>query len=237
MQSTPVFTAPALPVLRTTRVLFIHDEREEVVAIADRLARDDHDVLLAESPEAAASRLRGPVDLVLVLGSMRTVERLRAAGALAQGCPVIALCEGEAEDRTRALQRGAVDAMTLPLYGPELSERVRLALPITSAVPQLEAIEIPGGLRIVPGSQEAEVHGQRVGLGRKEYEVLLTLAREPDRVFTKAELMREVWGYQDTATTRTLDSHACRLRLKLAEVGGQYVINKWGVGYRLLPLS
>lgn len=62
----------------------------------------------------------------------------------------------------------------------------------------------------------------------------MTLAREPRRVFTKSELLREVWGHEGGDRTRTLDSHACRLRTRLAELGERAVINVWGVGYRLL---
>ncbi len=60
------------------------------------------------------------------------------------------------------------------------------------------------------------------------------LATEPTRVFTKDELLREIWGYQSQARTRTLDSHASRLRRKLDPGGGRFVINCWGVGYRLV---
>ena len=74
-------------------------------------------------------------------------------------------------------------------------------------------------------------------LAQKEYQLLLRLAREPERVFTKAELLQEVWGYRVARRTRTLDSHASRLRRKLREAGSpvSLVENVWGVGYRLLP--
>ena len=61
------------------------------------------------------------------------------------------------------------------------------------------------------------------------------LASEPARVFTKEQLLREVWGFRSLGRTRTLDSHASRLRRKLAAVSGRpWVVNQWGVGYRLL---
>jgi len=80
--------------------------------------------------------------------------------------------------------------------------------------------------------------GQRVLLPAKEYELLLKLAEQPARVFTKEELLREVWGFRAMGRTRTLDSHASRLRRKIAAVTDTpYVLNEWGVGYRLmLPL-
>ena len=68
----------------------------------------------------------------------------------------------------------------------------------------------------------------------KEFELLARLASAPQRVFTKDELLRDVWGYRSSARTRTLDSHASRLRRKLASAGaGRCIVNVWGVGYRL----
>jgi DNA-binding response OmpR family regulator len=91
-------------------------------------------------------------------------------------------------------------------------------------------------VRIDTRTRDARVAGVRVQLAQKEYELLLRLAREPERVFTKAELLRDVWGYRASARTRTLDSHASRLRRKLREAGAPVALveNVWGVGYRLL---
>ena len=72
-------------------------------------------------------------------------------------------------------------------------------------------------------------------LAGKEYELLLKLMTDPTRVFTKEQLLREVWGFRSLGRTRTLDSHASRLRRKLAAAApGPFVLNVWGVGYRLL---
>jgi DNA-binding response OmpR family regulator len=79
------------------------------------------------------------------------------------------------------------------------------------------------------------VLGQRVTMAAREYELLLRLAEQPTRVFTKDELLREVWGFRAMGRTRTLDSHASRVRRKLAaHTDAPYVINEWGVGYRLM---
>ncbi len=70
-------------------------------------------------------------------------------------------------------------------------------------------------------------------LSNKEFGLLRVLAGEPSRVFTKRELLEAVWGYRSPARTRTLDSHASRLRRKLDPENGRYVVNCWGYGYRL----
>ena len=71
-------------------------------------------------------------------------------------------------------------------------------------------------------------------LSQKEFALLRQLAAEPTRVFTKSELLRDVWGFRAMGATRTLDSHACRLRQKLSARGDRFVVNVWGVGYRLV---
>jgi DNA-binding response OmpR family regulator len=81
-------------------------------------------------------------------------------------------------------------------------------------------------------SREVRVGEQRLKLTTKEYELLLALASEPERVFTRQELLHGLWGY--VTPTRTVDSHASRLRHKLAAAGERMVINVWGVGYRLM---
>src|SRR5687768_13677384 len=86
-----------------------------------------------------------------------------------------------------------------------------------------------GTLEIDPASRAATVGGQRVDLAAKEFALLLTLASSPTRVFTKEELLRDVWGFRSMGATRTLDSHACRLRQKLRVHGDEFVVNVWGV--------
>jgi DNA-binding response OmpR family regulator len=73
-----------------------------------------------------------------------------------------------------------------------------------------------------------------VKLSKKEFALLRALAAEPTRVFTREELLRGVWGFRSLGHTRTLDSHASRLRGKLSARGERFVVNVWGVGYRLV---
>ncbi len=73
-----------------------------------------------------------------------------------------------------------------------------------------------------------------MALSKKEFALLRALAGEPTRVFTREELLRGVWGFRAMGQTRTLDSHAFRLRQKLNRSSGRFVINVWGVGYRLV---
>jgi DNA-binding response OmpR family regulator len=91
-----------------------------------------------------------------------------------------------------------------------------------------------GDLVIDPVTRRVRVDDREVQLANKEYALLTALAAEPYRVFTKDELLRDVWGFRSQGRTRTLDSHASRLRRKLDADGARFVFNCWGVGYRLL---
>jgi DNA-binding response OmpR family regulator len=169
------------------------------------------------------------VDLALlpdVAGCRRLRER-------AGDVPVIVLGRANADtiDRVRALQDGADDFVQPPFNYEELLARIRAILRRTA--PATGSPIVVGELRLDPVTRRVTVAGRPVDLAAKEYELLLTLASEPARVFTKAELLRDVWGFQSaTARTRTLDSHACRLRRKLEP--GRFVVNVWGVGYKLV---
>lgn len=94
-----------------------------------------------------------------------------------------------------------------------------------------------GPLSLDGATRCVQVSGREIRLANKEFELLRTLASEPSRVFTKQELLRDVWGYQASARTRTLDSHASRLRRKLDPERGRFVVNCWGVGYRLVEAA
>jgi len=91
-----------------------------------------------------------------------------------------------------------------------------------------------GALVVDLCTRVAQLDGRAVVLRRMEFELLAHLAREPDRVFSREELLRAVWGYRGSCSSRTLDSHASRLRRKLTGLGSpSWVINLRGIGYRL----
>jgi DNA-binding response OmpR family regulator len=150
--------------------------------------------------------------------------------------PVIVLgrAEADAVDRVHAFRRGCDDYLARPFDYQELVERIHAVL--RRVRPRAgDVVEAPP-LRIDTLTRDVRVDGRRVLLAQKEYELLLCLAREPQRVFTKAELLQQIWDYRSIGRTRTLDSHASRVRRKLREAGatGELVDNVWGVGYRLL---
>ena len=91
-----------------------------------------------------------------------------------------------------------------------------------------------GELHIDTAARIADVAGTPVKTSRLEFELLCQLASDPTRVFGKRELMRAIWGYDDSARSRTLDSHAARLRARLRDAGADGLVkNVWGTGYAL----
>jgi DNA-binding response OmpR family regulator len=117
------------------------------------------------------------------------------------------------------------------LYG-ELLGRINAVLRRSRSRPARGLIRV-GDLTIDPSTRAVRLAGEPVILAAKEFALLLRLAQEPTRVFTKSELLRDVWGWISAGTTRTLDAHACRLRRKLENPGRPFVVNTRGVGYKL----
>jgi DNA-binding response OmpR family regulator len=149
--------------------------------------------------------------------------------------PVIVLGQEEADavDRVRAFARGCDDYVGRPFVYDELVARIRAVLRRSVPSPH-ERIEA-GEIVVDRVARVVTVCGRAVPLAAKEYDLLAKLASEPTRVFTKEQLLRDVWGFRSIGRTRTVDSHASRVRRKLAACSATpYVLNVWGVGYRLL---
>jgi DNA-binding response OmpR family regulator len=196
------------------------------------LADDGFDVLgAAACAEALELAERARPDLVL-LGDTSALEECRS---WSREVPLIVIGgpDADAVDRVRAFERGADDFVGRPFLYDELLARIKAVLRRTEP---LSADRFQAGeIEIDRGTRRVTVRGVRIDLPAKEYELLLKLASDPTRVFTKEELLRDVWGFQALGRTRTLDSHASRLRRRLAAEGdGPFVLNVWGVGYRLL---
>jgi DNA-binding response OmpR family regulator len=225
-------------------ILVVEDDPAVGTFLADNLTADGYELHLAGSIHDARRVLehRKPdlaiLDLGLPDGSgldlLRQVREADLTGLPIDAALPVLLLTGRAGelDRIRGFERGADDFLAKPFSYGELRGRVHALLRrcrIRTSVARLRA----GDLEVDPVSREVLLRGERVALSQKEFALLRALAVEPGRVWTKEELLRDVWGYRSMGATRTLDSHACRLRHKLAVHGARYVVNVWGVGYRL----
>lgn len=148
--------------------------------------------------------------------------------------PVIVLTPPDADpvDRVRAFERGADDVVERDMYA-ELLVRIRALLRRSTAGPA-DVVEV-GDLLVDHRARQVRLRGVPVPLAAREFDLAAKLASDPLRVFTKDELLRDVWGYRGRLVTRTVDSHACRLRRKVQLTpADRFVVNVWGKGYRLL---
>jgi DNA-binding response OmpR family regulator len=118
-----------------------------------------------------------------------------------------------------------------PFFYAELLGRVRAVLRRSDGRPAMGALRV-GELALDPATRLVKVGDRPVQLSAKEFALLHALARQPTRVYSKAELLRDVWGYLSPGQTRTVDAHACRLRKKLG--GPRWIVSVRGVGYRLV---
>jgi DNA-binding response OmpR family regulator len=226
-------------------ILVVEDHRTTRTFLADNLSADGFEVLEADNVSDAGHLLESSfpdlaiIDLGLPDGDgLELLERVRdadrIAGRLDPDLPLLVLSGRVSElDRLRGFSRGCDDYIVKPFSYYELSARVRALLRRTRRRPGTGRTRI-GSLELDPLSRQVWLRGEPVALSKKEYALLRALAAEPTRVFTREELLRGVWGFRAMGTTRTLDSHAFRLRQKLNREGDRFIVNVWGVGYRLV---
>lgn len=218
-------------------VLVAEPEPETREYLGRQLRDDGFDVLgAARRSEALDLAERERPDLVL-LGELDLCSRLRRGEpgrSWDRNVPVIVLApSSDPVERVRALDRGADDVLGRPFAYEELLARIRALLRRTTAASA--EVLVAGDLVVDRRTRRVTVRETAVALSAREFDLLVRLASDPQRVFTKEELLREVWGYRALGRTRTLESHASRLRRRLClGPDDRFVVNVWGVGYRLL---
>jgi DNA-binding response OmpR family regulator len=206
----------------SSHLILIVEENESTRAfLADQLAADGYEILLAGTGRHAL-HLLATHRPQLVLADLNG-HTLGLLDAVRSG-------SGPGGE----FDRGGDDVVAKPFSYPELRGRIRVLLR-RAHQPRPVSVTRVGALIVDHRTHEVHIGEELVSLAAKEFELLQTLSADPTRVHTREELLREVWGCNGDVRTRTLDSHACRLRNKLAAAspGRKLVINVWGVGYRL----
>jgi len=225
-------------------VVVCEDDTPTLELLCDNLVADRFGVLPAPTASDALRlcRYKQPdlmlLDLTLPDASgLDVLQEIRESDGVVSrfnpSLPVIVLSgRGSDEERLRGLEFGADDYVVKPYPYAELRARITAVL---RRVEQHRGGPLRVGEIVVdPGRRRVWVGGHEVHLSKKEFALLRVLATDPHRVFSKRELLGEVWGFRAPTKTRTLDSHASRLRRKLDPEQARFIVNCWGIGYRLL---
>jgi DNA-binding response OmpR family regulator len=222
-------------------ILVVDDEEAIAEAVRARLASEGYRVLVAaDGPEAIQIHADESPDLVVLDLMLPGMDGLEVCKAIQHDrwTPVLMLtAKTEEADKVAGFAVGADDYLTKPFSLRELVVRVKAILRrvdrVKGVTPADDSPIERNGLMIDPARRIVTVDGDEIGLTPLEFEILLTLAREPGVVLARDQLMDRVWGYRDYAGGRVVDSHVARIRRKLGEDGNEprFIRTVHGVGY------
>ncbi len=221
-------------------ILVVDDEPTIAEVVARYLARAGYETrTVADGPSAvAAARIHRPdlVVLDIMLPGLDGLEVMRRLHDDAEArLPVILLtAKGEESDRLVGLRRGADDYVVKPFSPRELVARVEAVLRRADRDPDAQEPLRFRGLEIEPGAHRVLANGQDVELTAREFDLLHFLARHPDQVFSRDQLMDRVWESSVYSDTTTVTVHVRRLRAKIEPDPSDplWIETVWGVGYR-----
>jgi len=224
-------------------ILIVDDEPTIVEVVQLYLQREGFKVLTAADGATALSTVRGQqLDLVVLdlmlpgMSGLDVTREIRSGGAL----PIIMLtARGDETDRVVGLELGADDYVTKPFSPRELVARVKAVLRRTQPVTQPADREVASviaisGLRLDAAARSVTLDGQTISLTAREFDLLLFLMRNPGQVFTREQLLDNVWGYTFASDMSTVTVHIRRLREKIERDPTKPVFLQtvWGVGYK-----
>ncbi len=220
-------------------VLVVDDEESIAEAVRARLENEGYRVVVAyDGPQAIDLHRQHHPDLVVLDLMLPGMDGLEVCKAIQRDgwTPVLMLtAKTEEADKVAGFAVGADDYLTKPFSLRELASRVKAILRRIDRMraPQHDAPLDRGDLDIDPSRRRVSVDGEEIALTPLEFEILLTLARDPGVVLSREQLMDRVWGYRDYAGGRVVDSHVARIRRKLGEDGNEprFIRTVHGVGY------
>ena len=218
-------------------ILVVEDDNNISRLIKMYLDKEGFEVRIADDGGKAVDEFKAQEpDLVLldvmlpVLDGWGVCARIRETSK----CPIIMLtAKGELDDKLHGLEMGADDSLVKPFEMPELIARINAVLRRTALPDDTKKKLVFDKLVINLDSYELLVDGKKVDTPPKELELLYHLAATPNRVYTRNQLLDEVWGFDYFGDSRTVDVHVKRLREKVENVSDQWALKTvWGVGYK-----
>jgi DNA-binding response OmpR family regulator len=234
----------------TPHILLVEDDSQIGRAVS-RLLREIHGAVdWVQDGQAGLERFyEEDYDLVVLdlllprLGGLDVCRRIRETD---RQTPIVMLtAKAEMSDVVRGLELGADDYITKPFSTPELVARINAVFRRVTADRESltgERASHPlrrGALLVDPAKQRVTLRGHPVHLTAKEFELLALFAQNPGRVFSRTELLAEIWGPDFDGYDHTVNTHINRLRSKIEEEHGDpvYIKTAWGVGYRFADLD
>lgn len=229
-------------------VLVVEDQQDIANLVRVHLKDNDCQVKLAfDGTTGLAEAEAKNYDLIildLMLPGLNGLEICRKLRAKANYTPILMLTSKSSEiDRVLGLEMGADDYLTKPFSVLELMARVKAIFRRVDAIASRETKAQQmlsfGELAIDVERRQAALRGVVVELTAKEFDLLLHLAQNPGRVYTRAQLLDQVWGYSHSGYEHTVNSHMNRLRAKIETdpANPHYVLTVWGVGYKFAELT
>jgi len=228
-----------------TRILVIEDNLEIAQLIGQHLENNGYDITLTHDGTAGLSEVETqPYNLVildLILPGIDGIELCRLIRSLKEYIPILMLTSrDDVVDRVVGLEVGADDYLTKPFSFRELVARVRAIVRLVEKLGKRESPSSGNVVRVgdlVLDTEKRGVfrNGREMKLTPREFEILSLMAKHPGKVFSRVQLLREVWGYKNDCYAHTIDSHINRLRSKLEENPSrpELMLTVWGVGYKL----
>ncbi len=216
-------------------ILIIDDDKNIREVVKLYLRKEGYEVTEAADGAIGVDLFFGkPYDLVLldimmpVMDGMETIKKIRAKSNV----PVIMLtAKGETFDKVLALELGADDYIVKPFDPKEMVARVKAVIRRSTQEEKSDVLEYPG-LKIDMQNYQVMYEGKELQMPPKEIELLYFLASRPNKVFTRDQLLEQVWGFEYFGDSRTVDVHIKRLREKFKENEPWHIKTVWGVGYK-----
>lgn len=220
------------------KILVVDDDTNICELLRLYMEKDGYAVSIANDGETAVkSFLEVKPDIVLLdimLPKMDGWQVCREIRKTADTPIIMVSAKGETFDKVLGLELGADDYVVKPFDTKEIMARIKAVLRRTSSVPDETSKEVEfEDLSINLTNYEMKVKGEVIPTPPKELELIYHLASNPNRVFTRDQLLDEVWGFDYYGDSRTVDVHVKRLREKLEDISDKWALRTvWGVGYK-----